>query len=726
MRIFQVALDTPLDKVFDYLAPDMLDVAVGMRVQVPFGRGNRSRVGVVVGISTHSDFALEKLKPIQAVLDDCPLFGDAMLDLLRWAAHYYHYPLGQVIATALPTLLNQGRAANLPGVTVWRATATDCALENLKRAPAQQRVLEFLRAHPPSMAESDLRIHLPGAHRVLKELQKKALIESFTEIPPCPVPNTAQIAPPDLNADQEAAVAQVEYGRFQVYLLHGITGSGKTEVYLRLIARVLEQGRQALVLVPEINLTPQMLARFEARFRAPMAVLHSQLSDSERLLAWLRARNGEATIVIGTRSAVWTPLARPGLIVVDEEHDLSYKQASGFHYSGRDIAIRRAQLNQVPIVLGSATPALESLYNARQERYRYLTLKQRAGEAKPPRIRIIDMRNQYARANLSNLLRQEIRACLDAGQQVLLFIGRRGYAPTLMCQSCGWVADCRHCSAHLSLHRRDGRLHCHHCGATQAPPLVCPACAGTELNLLGHGSERIEEKLSEYFPQARIMRIDSDSTRRKHAIHEMLEQIHAGAADILVGTHMLTKGHDFPNVTLAGVITLDSGLFSSDFRAPERTMQLLIQVAGRAGRAQAAGQVLLQTWHPQHPLLLQILNEGYLACAETLLEERRLAALPPFSYLALLRAEARQEKTLNQFLHAAAQALHDLHLPELQVWGPVAAPLERKADHFRGQLLLQSPRRDILHHALDHWLPGLPQLAPSLRWSLDIDPLDLG
>jgi primosomal protein N' (replication factor Y) (superfamily II helicase) len=668
----------------------------------------------------------DKLKQIQAVLDNTPLWDEYLLHLLRWAAHYYHYRIGQVLAMAMPILLSQGHAAQLFTVTAWALTALgrEYDAKTSKCSPLQQQVMTFLQQQHEAVDENHLLQHVSSARPALKALQKKGWIQSITRLPKF-VPHNLITPAPQLNLAQQQAIAQVEWGRFQVYLLHGVTGSGKTEVYLQLIAQVLAQGGQALVLVPEINLTPQMLARFEARFPVPMAVLHSRLSERERLNAWLRARSGEAALIIGTRSAIWTPLARLGVIVVDEEHDLSYKQTSGFQYSGRDVAIRRAQISAIPIILGSATPALESFYNARQGRYHYLSLPQRAGTAHMPLIRVVDMRNQYAAGNLSLPLRQAIHACLEAKQQALLFIPRRGYAPALMCRQCGWVADCRHCSAHLTLHRHDGRLHCHHCGAIQPCPPLCPACAARELQPAGHGSERIEETLSVAFPHARILRIDSDSTRRKQAMHTMLTQIHAGEADILVGTHMLTKGHDFPQVTLVGIITLDGGLFSSDFRAPERTMQLLIQVAGRAGRAHAAGQVLLQTWHPHHPLLQQILTQGYAACAETLLQQRHEAALPPFSYLALLRAEALCETSLHDFMAHVSHTLARLELPELQLWGPVAAPLERKADHFRSQLLIQAPHRTILHHALDKFMPDFSLNFPKINWSLEVDPLDL-
>ncbi len=732
MPILQIALDTPLDKVFDYL-PGAEQPPPGTRVFVPFGKGNQNRVGWVIQHVEHSAVPAAKLKHITDILEPEPLLDGTLFPLILWAAQYYHYPLGQVIATAMPTLLNQGVAAELPAVPAWRKL--DDA--ELKRAPVQQAVMAFLDKYPAGVTQSLLLTHIPTGRRALKELERKGLIEGFewrenTSLPqgegllnlPSPLSEGEGLK---LNPAQQAAVDALELKKFHAYLLHGVTGSGKTEVYLQIIQRALEQGLQALVLVPEINLTPQMLARFEVRFRQPIALLHSHLTDRERLYAWLRARNGSAAIVIGTRSAVWTPLANPGVIIIDEEHDSSYKQSEHFRYSARDVGIVRARKDNIPIVLGSATPALESLHNALQGRYTYLELPQRAGAAKPPKVRLIDMRNQYVKDNLSNALLHAMHTCLAAKQQVLLFVTRRGYAPALMCHQCGWVADCTHCSAHMTLHLRDKRLHCHHCGATQRQPPACPACQKPELKMLGHGTERIEEHLQSHFPDARILRIDSDSTRRKQAMQEMLARIQAGEADILVGTQMLTKGHHFPNVTLVGVINIDGALFSTDFRAAEHTAQRLIQVAGRAGREELPGLVLLQTRQPEHPLFQQVFAQGYGKYAQTLLAERREAQLPPYSHLALLRGEADAETEVLAYLNALKSYCEQLGLTPLTALGPVLAPLQRKAGRFRGQLLLQSPQREVLHTALHHALYYARANTPrGVTWRLDVDPLDLG
>jgi len=534
--------------------------------------------------------------------------------------------------------------------------------------------------------------------------------------------------PPALNAEQQAALdaLQASLGTFGVSLLDGVTGSGKTEVYLGLIDAVLARGEQALVLVPEIGLTPQLLARFRARFAVPIAVLHSGLSDRERLDAWLAAREGEACIVIGTRSAVFTPLARPGVIILDEEHDASFKQQEGFRYSARDVAVKRGQLEGIPVLLGSATPSLETLHNARQGRYAHHRLSERAGIAEPPQVAVLDVRAQPMNHGLSMALVNAVRRHLEADGQVLLFLNRRGYAPTLLCHECGWVATCRRCDAHMTLFAGQRRLRCHHCGAERPADPACPACGSEALRPLGAGTERLEEALQGLFPDTGIARIDRDTTRRKGAMQAMLDEVHAGRARILVGTQMLAKGHHFPEVTLVGLIDIDQGLFSADFRATERMAQLITQVAGRAGRAERPGQVLIQTHHPEHPLLQRLLAEGYAAFAQAALEERRQANLPPYSYLALLRAEAADPSLPLAFLQHARELAEGLGARGVQL-GPIPAPMERRAGRVRAQLLLQAAQRGALHRLLAPWLLQLEgdKLGRKVRWSLDVDPQEM-
>jgi primosomal protein N' (replication factor Y) (superfamily II helicase) len=662
--VLQIAVPAPLFQAFDYLPPAGVDAHTlrpGLRLRVPFGRGRR--VGVLLGAAAQTEVSAARLKRALEILDDEPVLPPDLLELCRWAADYYHHPLGEVLATALPTRLREGGP------------------------------LRAARSRKTAQPTNE-----PGL-------------------------------PPPLNPEQAQALAQVResLGRFQPLLLEGVTGSGKTEVYLQAISEVVAQGRQALVLVPEIGLTPQFVARFRARLGAGLALAHSGLADGERLNAWLAARSGEAAVVIGTRSAVFTPLPRLGLVVIDEEHDASYKQQEGFRYSARDLAIRRAQQAGVPVLLGSATPSLESLHNAQAGRYRLLHLKQRAGAAEHPPMHLIDVRGQHLREGLSNALIAHVRRHLEAGGQALLFLNRRGFAPTLLCHSCGWVADCKRCDAHMTLHRAHDKLRCHHCGAERPPEPACPHCRSNDLLAVGQGTERVEQALQELFPGVGLARIDRDTTRRKGALDRLLDEVHSGQARLLIGTQMLAKGHDFPEVTLVGVLNADAGLFSADFRAPERMAQLITQVAGRAGRASRPGEVYIQTHQPQHPLLNQLIRAGYRAFAEAALEERREAGYPPYGHLALLRAESVQPAAAMQFLEEAA-ALARATLPKaLELWGPVPAPMERRAGRVRAQLLLQSDTRKPLHALLREWVPQLDRLpaARRARWSLDVDPQDL-
>ena len=746
MLILQVALPVPLPRLFDYLPPIGIlpeQIQVGMRIRVPFGKTvdvpdelsllapdvqiskakAKSYIGIIVKLTDHSDF-LDKLKPALELLDSTPLLPPDLLQLFHWASDYYHYPLGEVIQTALPSLLNQGTNANLESNHLIKLsmTATTLDFDNTKMSENARTILKLLHDYPAGLNRNSLLHQLPNAATTLRSLEKKGWIiaeekESYGV--------NQGLA---LNDAQKQAVDSILQHSRQFYpcLLDGVTGSGKTEVYLQVIEAILKQKKQALLLVPEINLTPQMIQRFEQRFHVPIVAFHSKLSDKERLQAWLGARDGESPIIIGTRSAVWTPLARPGVIIVDEEHDLSYKQQDRFRYSARDVAVVRAQRAKIPVILGSATPSLDSLFNAQQRRYHHLILPERAGAAVHPSFQIIDMRRQPDKNPLSQSLQTAIQRCLDHRQQVLLFINRRGYAPTLMCYECDWVATCQHCDAKLTFHGETQRLLCHHCGATRKIDPKCPKCGHPRLYLLGQGTERVEERLLESFPTARILRIDSDSTSSKRAMHTVLDKVHKGEVDILVGTQMLAKGHHFPKVTLVGVINIDGGLQGVDFRSSERVAQLVMQVAGRAGRADDPGKVLIQTFHPQHPLLLNLIGQGYQEFAQAALAEREEAEFPPFSRLALLRVEAMSREAALQFLEEAKQRAELLNREQkVSLWGPVAAPMERKANKYRAQLLLQSAQRDALHRLLAQWLPTFPMFNSKLHWSLDVDPQDL-
>ena len=698
-------------------------------MRVPFGR--REVVGVVLQVSQHSDWPLARLKPVSAVLDEGPIIPADLLSFLLWAADYYHHPVGEVIQATLPVLLRRGQAPESEGVAVWRLTdnGRQQSPETLKRAVTQRRLLEALLAAPEGLDPDGLAAVTPAWRTPLGAMQKKGWLAMGRRDCLLPAAGSDDTLP-QLNPAQRSAVVAIHesLGGYQGFLLHGITGSGKTEVYLHAIDRVRAEGGQALILVPEIGLTPQLLERFQRRFPVTIAVLHSGMNDSERLCAWGMARTGKAAIVIGTRSAVFTPMPALRLIVVDEEHDGSYKQQDGFRYSARDLAVVRASREGVPVVLGSATPSLESLNNARQGRYRVLELPDRTGSAVLPRVGLLDLRKLALHDGLSPPLVDALRERLARREQSLIFINRRGFAPVWMCHDCGWLAPCPRCDARMTLHKRHQRLRCHHCGSEAAVPQTCPACTSGNLHGLGEGTERVEEALQKRFPQARIERVDRDSTRRKGALEDKLRRIHAGEADILVGTQMLAKGHDFPNLTLVGVLNADQGLYGVDFRSGEQLFQRIVQVAGRAGRAEKPGEVLIQTYHPDNPVFYALQQHDYQAYAQYVLEERRQAQFPPFTHFVLLRAESPHAGIALGFVQLARRLGAELPISDQIMLGePLASPMEKRAGRYRAQMLVMSPQRTVLHDFLSRWLDLLDAAPQSrkVRWSLDVDPLDM-
>ncbi|MBI3775648.1 MAG: primosomal protein N' [Gammaproteobacteria bacterium] len=730
LPILRIAVPSPLRRCFDYFPPLHNERALfpGVRVRVPFG--TRTIVGVLVEVVEESSVAHPRMRRALEVLDDTPLVSSALLRVLNWAVAYYQHAPGEVLPSAFPTSL---RRAHPPTARVrdarFHVTAAGMSVElkNLVRAPRQAALLERLRRYPLGAAAVDLDAGIKVWRPTLAVLIERGWVEAAAAAATMSATTFKTDAEPTLNSAQAEAVTQVltVLGQFQTFLLDGVTGSGKTEVYLQLTQRVLVRRQQTLVLVPEIGLTPQLVERFRQRFNLPIALLHSGLTDRERAQAWRQAQQGEALIVVGTRSAVFTPLPKLGLILVDEEHDLSFKQQDGFRYSARDVAVIRAREERVPIVLGSATPSLECLYNVQQGRYRHLSLPARAGEATSPALRVIDVRRQPMRGPISRAMLDAMTHHLSAGHQVLLFLNRRGFAPTLLCHACGWIARCTRCDSHLTLHQNSRQLRCHHCGAERPLVETCPDCASTELRAVGAGTERVEEILAELFPGVGIARVDRDSTRRVGALETLFDGIHALRYRILIGTQMLAKGHHFPGVTLVGVLNTDQGLVSADFRAGERMAQLIVQVAGRAGRGERAGEVLIQTHFPGHPLLRVLLESGYAAFAQAALLERQEARLPPYSYLALMRAEAPQSEAPLRFLNAAKEAAGITR--SVQLLGPVPAPMEKRAGRYRAQLLVQCNNRTTLHRFLDEWLPRVEALKVSrqVRWSLDVDPQEL-
>ncbi|MCX7672461.1 MAG: primosomal protein N' [Thiobacillaceae bacterium] len=724
MSIAQVALDTPVAQTFDYLIPPgvtLTEQDIGRRVEVPFGR--RRCWGVVVGLAERSSLPSEQLKCILSVDVLTPALPRSLLELARFAAQYYQHPLGAVLLGMIPPQLRRRAAVRGPTPAAYALTpAGVAAIAHLPRhARAQRRLAERLAAGPVDAAQlSELRTPL----RQWLARGWVAPLDAAGDAVPAAEPA------PALNAHQAAAVREIlaAAGRFGVWLLHGVTGSGKTEVYLRLIEASLAGGRQALVLVPEIHLTPQLIERFRRRLpQARLVSLHSGLNAGERAAQWRDCLTGRADVVLGTRLAVFAPLERPGLIVVDEEHDPSYKQTEGLRYHARDLAIWRARQCGVPVVLGSATPALETWLNAHTGRYRRLDLPLRAGAAVLPQIRLIDTRTDRPQQGLTRGLLTALGDTLARGEQSLVFINRRGYAPTLFCNACGHVLGCPRCSAHLVLHRAGGayRLQCHYCGLVRPPPPSCPECGALDLRPSGQGTQRLEETLAGHFPQARILRVDRDSMARRGRFEAVRAAVHAGEVDILVGTQILAKGHDFPRLTLVGVVGADAALLAADYRAGERLFAQLMQVAGRAGRAGQPGTVLVQTAFAAHPLYQALVRHDYAGWAARALRERREAGFPPYVRQALLRAEARSEEAVRAFLQAArAAALEEAE--GVMVFDPAPALVARVAERARWQLLLQSRSRRRLQAFLPPWLARLRALpARGVRWALDVDPIAL-
>jgi primosomal protein N' (replication factor Y) (superfamily II helicase) len=729
--ILQIALDAPLRRIFDYLPPATQEhkaqkPRLGVRVLVPFGR--QRLIGILVGMVAESTLPTAKLKAALEILDDAPVYDPATFELLRWAADYYHHPIGEVYAAALPVSLRGGQPA-AESTLRWRLTqqgGEELAAPSSKRAPQQRALLAWLADRAGATADEVGESFRP---ELLKTLAARGWIAAeAVDAQRTSPPLQAYPGELVLTGAQRQALDSIlaTLATFSVHLLFGVTGSGKTEVYLRVIAAAIAADGQALVLVPEIALTPQLVERFRRRFSAGVAVVHSGLTDAERRDAWRAAHSGQARIIIGTRSAVFTSLPKLALVIVDEEHDASYKQHEGFRYSARDLAVMRARGAAVPVILGSATPSLESLENAASGRYLKHLLPQRPGAAQPPHMSLIDLRRHAAEQGLSTPVMQAIGQHLKADGQVIVFLNRRGYAPSLFCNSCGWVAPCAHCDARMTLHRRAQQLRCHHCGAQAAVPTICANCSQALLPV-GQGTERVEETLVRLFPNAPLARLDRDSALGRGSIQTVLDRVHSGEARILVGTQMLTKGHHFPEVTLVVILDADQGLFASDFRATERLAQTITQVAGRAGREARAGEVLIQTEFPEHPLLNRLITDGYDSFALSALEERREAGWPPYSRLALLRAEAKDSAALDTFLRAAAQAGHALGEAGLRILGPAAALIARRADHFRAHLLIETALRPTLQRFLTAWLPKI-ELLPGptgLRWSIDVDPLEV-
>lgn len=752
MLILHIAVNKPLRGCFDYLPPIHLahtSWLPGMRLLVPFGK--KMIIGILLRVNHKSCIDIHKLKPIVAVLDEVPLIPPKLLDLCEWASRYYQHPLGEVILSSIPTLLRETTPNTLKKATTCFYRLSEPSMlhqlleSELKRLPKQAALLTLLAQHPDGLTLESIK-SAGFKPALLKIIQKKGWISTrdtpttptdlnFSEnsmdleCPNCQSKQT-HVHPVQLNADQQNALQAINaHQGFKVFLLQGVTGSGKTEVYLQIIASQLKQNRQVLVLVPEIGLTPQTIARFVARFPGyPVIALHSKLTAKERMNHWLCARYHKAHVVIGTRSAIFTPFANLGIIVLDEEHDASFKQQSGFRYSARDLAILRGNLEQIPVILGTATPSLETLYNAQEKRFEQLYLSERAGNAKKPTFHLVDLRGQPLKEVLSNPLIKAMTDHLEQGNQVLLFLNRRGYAPVLLCHHCGWTASCQYCDAKLTLHQNPPCLMCHHCHQTYPVLTHCANCGNAPLISSGVGTERLEQVVQKHFPDIPLNRIDRDTIRHKGDLEKKLALVHQGKKQILLGTQMLAKGHHFPNVTLVGILNIDGGLYTTDFRGFEQMGQLIIQVSGRAGRAEKPGEVYIQTHQPNHPHLQTLLTQGYETFATQLLKERQNAGLPPYSALALLRAETSLPKSSLQFLERVRQlAQNDARSHDIHLLGPIPATMERKAGQFRALLLFQANNRSILQKWLSWFIIRLESQTwnRKVRWSIDVDPWDV-
>ncbi|WP_423841681.1 primosomal protein N' [Actinobacillus equuli] len=736
-KLVRVALPVPLHRYFDYLLLPFLSAVKGVRVEVPFG--NQTKIGVVVDFPKTSDVSEDKIKPIKAVLDLEPIFDEEIWALIRWAARYYHAPIGEVAINALPVKLRNGDSTERSQPDYFAVTEAGRAAllsgEN-KRAKKQQDLLAELAEtanffeKPTACSQSAWKglleknyiepVNVPfEPQHWQKKLQNRPLVNLQNRLV--------------LNKQQTLVVSRltVQNG-FETFLLNGVTGSGKTEVYLQVIEEVLKRGEQVLVLVPEIGLTPQTVQRFKARFNVEIDVLHSNMNETERLNAWLRAKNGESAIVIGTRSALFSQFEKLGLIIIDEEHDSSFKQQDGWRYHARDLAILRAKNLHIPIILGSATPSLESVQNAQNGKFIELSLTARAGNAQQSKQQLIDLKTQRITAGLSDRLLAMMKQHLEQGNQVMLFLNRRGFAPVLLCHECGWICECDACEKPYTYHQKQKILRCHHCSSQRVIPRQCGHCGSTNLITTGVGTEQLEQVLSEQFPTYQISRIDRDSTARKGALENHLNDIREGKSQILIGTQMLAKGHHFPNVTLVAIVNVDSALFSTDFRAEERLAQLYVQVAGRAGRAEKQGEVVLQTHYPEHPLLKTLLEQGYLAFAQEALKMRKVMGLPPFAAQVLLRATGKDnQQVVNLLQNLTAyfqQKSTELGLQDIQILPPFSAPMAKKAGHYRWLLLIQHRSRGVLQQLIDQFDLDKANLGlqNNIRLTLDIDPQEIG
>ena len=729
--LVEVLVPIPLMEKFSYLPPkkNTSSLKQGSRVLIPFGR--RTLVGVIWGFVKKDPFDKRKYKYIKDVLDESPLLDANSISLAEWSSRYYHYPLGEIITYFFPPSIRKGKDAKFRESKYLELTSKGSFLQatDLSRAPSQQKLIELLKEKREISLKSAQAFGISAA--VINGLIEKGFIARFSrELSPYKkFENNTLLSSKELNPEQSEAVNAINGAQNKniTFLLDGITGSGKTEVYLQAIQEVIRQGRQALILIPEIGLAPQAEERFREYFGDRVMSFHSAKNDREKVDAWLGASRGLVDIIIGTRSSVFLPMKNLGIIVVDEEHDLSFKQMDKFRYSARDMALYRAKLEKVPVVLASATPSLETLKNAEEDKYKVLKLSKRATGASLPSFQAVDLRGKELFEGLSKELLEASQTELAQGNQVLIFLNRRGYAPSMICKVCGWISNCERCDALMTVHKNPLKLHCHHCEAQKPYPNKCQSCDSNDFLTYGFGTEKIEEFLQNYFPNIKTLRIDSDSTRKKETLNEYFSEIRKGKPMILLGTQLLAKGHHFPDVTLVGIIDADSGLFSADFRGSERVAQLMTQVSGRAGRDKKPGRVILQSYCPDHPQIEEIITGSYDKFAKKLLGERKSLKIPPFSFQAKIFAESPKSLISRDFiLNLLNQSKIDEKIRmNVRVIGPLPSVMEKKSGVYRWELSIFSKSRSNLHKYLDVMQSRLydPKLSKQVRWSIDVDPL---
>ena len=721
-EVVKVSISNTLQADFDYFSNEDDAILIGTRVLVPFR--NSQRLGIISAIGK-AQANTDKIKTIETVLDDEPIISQEILRLCQWVSQYYQAPLGEVLALAMPKKLRQGEKAELIRPDYFKLSHDlETTLNNLSNKALKQRELVNKLSQTP-LTQKQITA-LGYSNHQIKTLEKNSLITRFKRKntpPPCKKVNEDKLA---LNQEQAVAFDAIIQGlnHYSCFLLQGVTGSGKTEIYLQVIDKVLSKDKQVLFLVPEIGLTPQLVQRFKRRFNDTIVTLHSKLNDTERLQNWLLAREGIAKIIIGTRSAVFTQMPHLGLCIIDEEHDASLKQMESVHFSARETAMMRCHFNDIPIILGSATPSLESLYNAKQGKYKLLTLKQKAMNKHRTFYKLIDCRNKPLYHGITDELLSHIDRHLQLGNQVLVFLNRRGYSPVLMCHQCGYIKDCHKCDAHMTLHTIDNSMQCHHCGILKKVPKQCENCQSRELLPIGVGTQRVFDYLMSRFNHYKVLRIDKDETRKKYSLEEKLSEIESGNANLIIGTQMLAKGHHFPKLTLVAIIDIDSSLYSHDFRSLERMGQLVTQVSGRAGRASQPGEIIIQTHQPDNNELNLLLQKGYEYLANELLIQRQQTEFPPYSHLSLIRARAKTQKRVYHFLTNAKSLLQN---QDIVILGPALAPLEKKGGYYRMQLLIKSKSRNILSQAMTKLRAQLhrQKITNGIIWSIDIDPQDM-